>query len=107
MSRVFTAFWGVFAGVVALRVGQLGSAIEVVNEFGSYFYGAILGVFMLAVLTSRVRARAASYALFIGMAVVVGVKLGTPVHFLWYNVIGASAVFLVGLALTALERRDR
>jgi Na+/proline symporter len=106
MSRVFTAGWGVFAGAVALRVGQLGSAIEVVNEFGSYFYGAILGVFMLAVLTRKVRARAATYALFIGMVTVVAVKLGTPVHFLWYNVVGAMTVFLAGIGLGALERRQ-
>ena len=59
MSRLFTAAWGGFACVVALRAGQLGSAIEVVNRFGSYFYGSILGVFMLAVLTPRVRALAA------------------------------------------------
>ena len=45
MSRVFTAFWGVFACLIALQAGRLGSAIEVVNRFGSYFYGSILGVF--------------------------------------------------------------
>ena len=44
-------FWGFFAALVALQAGELGSAIEVVNRFGSYFYGSILGVFGLAVLT--------------------------------------------------------
>ncbi|HEY6546872.1 MAG TPA: sodium:solute symporter, partial [Vicinamibacteria bacterium] len=106
MSRVFTAAWGVFAAVVALRVGQLGSAIEVVNEFGSYFYGVILGIFMLAILTPQVRARAATYALFVGMGTVLAVKLGTSVHFLWYNAVGATAVFFAGLVLTALESRN-
>ena len=56
VSRLFTAFWGLFAAVVALQAGQLGSAIEVVNRFGSYFYGSILGVFGLAVLTPRASA---------------------------------------------------
>ena len=59
-----------FAGVVALQAGQLGSAIEVVNRFGSYFYGSILGVFGLAVLTPRATARGAFYGLFAGMAAV-------------------------------------
>jgi len=104
MSRLFTAAWGGFACVVALRAGQLGSAIEVVNRFGSYFYGSILGVFMLAVLTPRVSARAAVYGLFLGMAAVLAVALLTSVHFLWYNVVGALTVFLVGVGLTALER---
>jgi SSS family solute:Na+ symporter len=104
VSRLFTAFWGVFAGLVALRAGQLGSAIEVVNRFGSYFYGSILGVFLLAVLTRRASARAATYGLFIGMAAVMAVAFLTRVHFLWYNVIGAATVFLVGLALSMIDR---
>ena len=43
------AFWGLFACVVALFATSLGSLIEVVNRFGSFFYGSILGVFMLAI----------------------------------------------------------
>ncbi|HEY5906939.1 MAG TPA: sodium:solute symporter, partial [Vicinamibacteria bacterium] len=105
MSRVFTAAWGLFAGVVALRAGQLGSAIEVVNRFGSYFYGSILGVFLLAVLAPRVRGWAATPALFVGMGAVVAVAFLTPVHFLWYNVVGATTVFLMGTLLTAFFRK--
>ena len=48
-----TAFWGCFACVVAVYASSLGSLIEVVNRFGSFFYGSILGVFMLAILTRR------------------------------------------------------
>ena len=49
VSKVATGFWGVFAGVTALFVTNLGSLIEVVNLLGSYFYGSLLGVFVLAV----------------------------------------------------------
>jgi len=100
VSRMFTAFWGIFAGFVALEAGRLGSAIEVVNRFGSYFYGSILGVFALAVLTPRATARGAFYGLFAGMAAVFLVSTLTPVAFLWYNVVGAVTVFAVGLAIT-------
>ena len=62
VSRVFTAVWGIFAALVALEAGRLGSAIEVVNRFGSYFYGSILGVFALAILTPRASAAGASTA---------------------------------------------
>ena len=48
-TRVATAFWGLFASLVAIRAAELGSLIEVVNRFGSLFYGSILGVFVLAV----------------------------------------------------------
>jgi hypothetical protein len=96
VSRVLTGFWGCFASLVALQAGRLGSAIEVVNRFGSYFYGSILGVFALAVLTPRASARGAFYGLFAGMAAVALVSL-TTLHFLWYNVVGALTVFAVGL----------
>ena len=39
---------GLFACVVAVWAAELGSLIEVVNRFGSFFYGSILGVFILA-----------------------------------------------------------
>jgi SSS family transporter len=96
-SRVFTALWGVFACGVALKAGQLGSAIEVVNRFGSFFYGSILGVFALGVLTRRATARGAFLGLFAGMATVAAVSTFTSVHFLWYNVVGAAVVFATGL----------
>jgi Na+/proline symporter len=101
-SRVFTVFWGLFAGLVATQAGQLGSAIEVVNRFGSYFYGPILGVFGLAVLTPRATARGAFYGLFAGEAAVLLVSTLTPVAFLWYNVVGAVTVFATGLMITAV-----
>jgi Na+/proline symporter len=102
-SRLTTAFWGGFACLVASQAGRLGSAIEVVNRFGSYFYGSILGVFALAVLTPRASARGAFFGLLIGMGTVALVAGLTPIHFLWYNVVGALSVFAAGLAVTALS----
>ena len=51
------AFWGVFACIVATYAVNLGSLIEVVNRFGSFFYGSILGVFLLAMIPSAPRGR--------------------------------------------------
>jgi hypothetical protein len=36
-----------------LNATKLGSLIEVVKGFGSYFYGSLLGVFVLAIGTKR------------------------------------------------------
>lgn len=46
-SRVATAGWGLFAVLAALAYGETDSIVELVNKVGSYFYGAILGVFIL------------------------------------------------------------
>jgi Na+/proline symporter len=106
-ARLVTVFWGLFAALVATQAGQLGSAIVVVNKFGSYFYGSILGVFGLAVLTPRATARGAFCGLFVGMATVFLVSTFTEVAFLWYNVIGAVTVFAVGILITAVAPGPR
>ena len=106
VSRGATALWGVFACVVATYAATLGSLIEVVNRFGSFFYGSILGVFLLAMMP-RARSNGAFIGLLVGMAVVGFVNFGTEVAYLWQNVIGAVVVVVVGLTLSAFEGDER
>jgi Na+/proline symporter len=68
----------------------------VVNRFGSYFYGSILGVFALAILTPKAEGRGAFYGLLVGIATIALVARFSSIHFLWYNVIAALTVFAVG-----------
>jgi Na+/proline symporter len=103
VSKGATAAWGVVACVVATFAATLGSLIEVVNRFGSFFYGSILGVFLLAMVPGA-RARGAFAGLLAGMATVAAVSFGAPqVSFLWHNVIGAVVVVVVGAAETRLR----
>ena len=102
VSRAAVAFWGVFASVVAIYASDLGSLIEVVNRFGSYFYGSILGVFILALGFPRANGHGAFVGLFGGMAAVAWVATQTNVEFLWLNIVGAVAVCLVGSVVSAL-----
>ena len=103
VSRTATAFWGLFASVVAVWAAELGSLIEVVNRFGSFFYGSILGVFILAVGFPRATANGAFVGLIAGMGSVAWTATYTKVAFLWHNVIGAVAVVVVGLVVAALD----
>ncbi len=103
VSRVMTGVWGMFAGFVAVYASSLGSLIEVVNRFGSFFYGSILGVFMLAILTTRATGTGAFVGLIAGMTSVASVAFLRPdISFLWHNVIGAVVVVVVGLTLSFL-----
>jgi SSS family transporter len=100
VSKGATALWGLFACFVAVRAASLGSLIEVVNRFGSFFYGSILGVFLLA-MRPRARAVGAFVGLIAGMVTVAAVaRLAPEVSFLWHNVIGAGTVFVVGMLLS-------
>ncbi len=107
VSRYATAFWGVFASLVAIWAADLGSLIEVVNRFGSFFYGSILGVFLLAFLWRRANGTGAFVALIAGMAVVTWVATTTSISFLWHNVVAAVTVFVVGVIVSAMVPSTR
>jgi SSS family solute:Na+ symporter len=100
VSRLATGFWGLFAAGIAIWAAELGSLIEVVNRFGSYFYGSILGVFILAVGFPRATANGAFIGLAAGMGSVAWAASFTKLAFLWHNVVGAVAVVVVGLAVS-------
>ena len=99
-----TGFWGVFASVTALYAVNLGSLIEVVNRFGSFFYGSLLGVFILAVGVPQATSRGAFWGLIGGMMTVIVVAAMTSISFLWLNLIGASAVFFFGIIISRSDR---
>jgi Na+/proline symporter len=100
VSKLATIGWGLFACVVAMYAANQGSLIEVVNRYGSFFYGSLLGVFILAILTERATAAGALWGLIAGMAVVLAVAFNTSIAFLWHNLIGAAVVVVVGMAIS-------
>jgi SSS family solute:Na+ symporter len=103
VSKLATICWGLFASVVAIYAANQGSLIEVVNRYGSFFYGSLLGVFILAILTKRATATGAFWGLIAGMIVVLIVAFTTPIAFLWHNLVGAVVVVVVGMAISVLQ----
>ena len=108
VSKIATVLWGLFACVVAMQAAGQGSLIEVVNRYGSFVYGSLLGVFILAILVKRATALGAFVGLIAGMATVLTVAIALPwIEFLWHNLIGAVAVVAVGMAISVLDRAPR
>ena len=105
VSKMATGAWGLVACTVAVYAANQGSLIEVVNRFGSFFYGSLLGVFVLAIATRRATGRGAFWGLAAGMVAVVTVASTTSISFLWYNVVGVIVVVVVGLAISWTSRR--
>jgi solute:Na+ symporter, SSS family len=103
-SKLATAFWGILACIVAMYAAYLGSLIEVVNRFGSFFYGSLLGVFILAIAFRKSSANGAFFGLLAGMTSVAVVSLTTSISFLWFNVVGAVTVVATGLLISRVER---
>jgi Na+/proline symporter len=107
VSKIATGLWGLFACAVAVWAVQLGSLIEVVNRFGSFFYGSILGVFILAVGFRHATGTGAFLGLIAGMSSVAWVATFTRIAFLWQNVVGAVAVVIVGVIVSGIDRKIR
>jgi Na+(H+)/acetate symporter ActP len=107
VSKLLTGFWGVVACVVAMYAAGLGSLIEVVNRFGSFFYGSLLGVFVLALGFKRATGTGAFVGLLAGMAVVATVAVHPAtrgISFLWHNPIGVIAVLVVGSLVSLMTK---
>jgi Na+/proline symporter len=107
VSKITTGLWGLFACGVAVWAAELGSLIEVVNRFGSFFYGSILGVFILAIAFRRATGNGAFIGLIAGMSSVAWVATFTNIAFLWHNVVGAVVVVAVGVVVSLIEATVR
>jgi SSS family transporter len=104
VSKIVTGFWGVVACIVAIYATNLGPLIDVVNQFGSFFYGSLLGVFVLAVAAKRATSRGAFWGLLAGMTAVALVARYSSIAFLWHNVVGCVAVVTIGMLISLLDR---
>jgi Na+/proline symporter len=94
-SQIYTLIWGVFCIIVAQFSYNLGnSLIEAVNILGSWFYGTILGIFMIALYIKRIGGHAVFIAAILAEALVLIVYSLNVMSFLWLNVVGAVGVVL-------------
>ena len=94
-SQIYTFVWGVFCIVVAQFSYNLGnSLIEAVNILGSWFYGTILGIFLVAIFMKRVNGHAVFMAAILAELIVISVYYLNLFSFLWLNAIGAFGVII-------------
>jgi len=103
-SRWFTILWGGIALVFALTADLFENLIQAVNIIGSLFYGAILGIFLVAFFLKRVGARAVFIAALISEVIVLIIfYLNSQgiisLAYLWLNLIGCTLVMLIAWIL--------
>jgi hypothetical protein len=95
---MYTLFWGMFCIIFAQFATNLGSLIEAVNILGSWFYGVMLGIFLVAFYFKKVQGNAVFYAAILGEIVVIAMYAFTDIGWLWLNAIGAIAVVVFAVA---------
>lgn len=103
-SRWSTFGWGVFCVLVALSASKLGNLIEAVNVLGSFFYGTILGIFLVAFYMKSIKSNAVFFAALIAELFVVLAGVFKLTSFLWLNVIGCLLVMLFSALLKFLDK---
>jgi SSS family transporter len=97
LSRLATFFWAlVLFALAVLSLHKVGRVVEVGLQIASVAYGALLGVFLLGVLTRRANQRGAMVGMFCGFVTELYIWLGTSVPWTWYVAIGTVVTFGVG-----------
>ncbi len=97
LSRVATLVWAIvlFAlAIISLLHG--GRVVEVGLRIASVAYGALLGVFLLGVLTRSANQRGAMAGMIVGFVIEVYLWLGTRVPWTWWVMIGTCVTFVFG-----------
>jgi Na+/proline symporter len=98
-SRIATFIWAIALFALAvLSLHKVGRVIEVGLQIASVAYGALLGVFLLGVLTKRANQNGAMVGMLFGFLMELYLWLGTRVPWTWYVAIGTLVTFAVGYA---------
>ena len=105
LSRVSTILWALLLFALAvLSLHKVARVIEVGLTIASVAYGALLGVFLLGVLTRRANQTGAMIGMVFGFCAELYLWLGTRVPWTWYVAIGTTITFAIGyLASVAAE----
>lgn len=102
LARWATIAWGVVLFLVALVARSWGNVLQAGLSIASILYGALLGVFLLGLLTKRVGENAAMAGMLAGLAVTLYTRFFTDIAWTWYVLIGTAVTFAVGYAVSTL-----
>ncbi|MBK7083702.1 MAG: sodium:solute symporter [Flavobacteriales bacterium] len=98
-----TVAFGVLALCFAAVFSLFENLIQAVNILGSLFYGAILGIFLVAFFLKRIGGTAVFIAALVSQAAILIIHFtGIEIAFLWYNLIAPAIVVVLALLLQPL-----
>ena len=106
-SRWSTVIWGLVCIGMALYASKIGNLLEAVNKLGSYIYGTILGVFLVAFYLKHVNGKAVFYAAVLTEVIVCICGWQKVVAYLWLNLIGCVLVVLFAVIIQLLVKLER
>ena len=96
LSRAATVAWGVVLFALAIVSRSGGKVVELGLGIASVAYGALLGVFLLGVLTKKATENGAMIGMLCGFVTNIYLWQFTKVPFTWYVALGSILTFAVG-----------
>ncbi len=104
VSRMITIGWGiiitgsafVFAFLQLQSSGERPAVVELGLGIASYTYGGLLGVFLLGILTKKLRRTDAVFGFFAGLIALIFLAKGLTIAWPLYTLIGSAIVVTVG-----------
>ena len=102
LSRMATFFWAIVLFTLAMiALHKAGRVVEVGLQIASVAYGALLGAFLLGVLTRRANQAGAMAGMLLGFGVEVYLWVGTRIPWTWWVMIGTAVTFCAGWMASA------
>jgi solute:Na+ symporter, SSS family len=107
LSRLATLMWAlVLFGLALIALHKVGRVVEVGLQIASVAYGALLGAFLLGVLTRRANQFGATIGMVCGFGVELYLWLWTQVPWTWWVMIGTAVTFGVGWMVSVVSARE-
>jgi SSS family solute:Na+ symporter len=107
LSRVATFVWAlVLFGLAIFALERVGRVIEAGLQIASVAYGALLGVFLLGVLTKRATQAGAMTGMVCGLATEVYLLRSGTVAYTWWVAIGTTVTFVIGYLASFFGERS-
>ncbi|MFY9908486.1 MAG: sodium:solute symporter [Candidatus Sulfotelmatobacter sp.] len=108
LARLSTVLWALLLFALAvLSLHKAGRVVEVGLQIASIAYGALLGVFLLGMLTRKAKQRGAAIGMVFGFTLELYLWLGTRVPWTWWVMIGTMVTFGVGYLASVIDPRRR
>jgi len=106
-SRWVTLVWGGVIIGLAMLARSWGPVLEAGLTIASITYGALLGLFLLGRLDARSTPAGAAAGMLAGLVTMLYVKLGTPLAWTWYVLVGTLVTFAVGAAVSRILVKNK
>ena len=102
LARLVTVGWAlVLFALAVLALHRVGRVVEAGLQIASVAYGALLGVFLLGVLTKCANQRGAIIGMICGLATELYLWGWSPVAFTWWVAIGTCVTFGIGYLVSS------